>query len=366
MPAELNRILRTIRDLDERSEDLAAQIQENFEAAVARPPGKAGAEGAAALRARVAADQALLCQWAEEKVQLALAGHELLDVQEAGLATDVAALSAELAEAGQLADDGFPYDEGELGGAPEAAPRRGGRQGGASYGGGYDAGPGLDAAPSLEPRAGPRRTTVTLSLSRQQSEFGSEDYGAGGEAGLGAWGAGGDAARRGTARQRAAAAAAQQQQAAAAAAAADGGGAPRRRAASAAAHATAAAVAAMDEDDDGYGDAGEEAPPPAYEAAPVAAGAPLIEGLAEASAQLQAPGRPLEPAEIGPALVGRVAEMWWPEEGRWFLMQVQGVDAAKREVTLYYQTGEIETLSYEQLAQVASEQHVSLVLEDGR
>ena len=157
LPAELQRILNSIKDLDERSDgaqppqqqqlgrrccrrcgvlpatwcvllcrqltpftaaaapaapcfpaDLAAQIQENVEAALKMPPasggstrkgsssGAAEAEELAALRAQIESDQRLLIQFAEEKVQLAVQGYDLLEQHLAQADFDIMHLEQEV------------------------------------------------------------------------------------------------------------------------------------------------------------------------------------------------------------------------------------------------------------------------------
>ncbi|KDD71874.1 hypothetical protein H632_c4250p0, partial [Helicosporidium sp. ATCC 50920] len=101
LPPELQRILNTIRDLDERSEDLGVQIQEYMELCLQlKPsiPGRKTADDATLedLKARIEADQRLLIQFAEEKVQLACLGYDLLDNHLGQLDQDVTALAEEL------------------------------------------------------------------------------------------------------------------------------------------------------------------------------------------------------------------------------------------------------------------------------
>lgn len=183
MPAELNRLLRTIKELDIKSEgaqnrgcfnfavclglingshcqisaylaELAAQIQENFEAVMAKSPGKGDAAEVAAMRKRIEDDQALLIQWAEEKVQLALMGHDLLEMHQEVLAQDQSALYHELTEMGLMQDDAYGVDDGY--GLELQVPEPTGRRGGASrlqYAGSFDS---LEPA-ALELRPGERR-----------------------------------------------------------------------------------------------------------------------------------------------------------------------------------------------------------------
>jgi hypothetical protein len=336
------------------SPDLGASIQENFDALLNLAPGKAPAEEVAALRKRIEEDQALLIQWAEEKVQLALTGHELLDTQMAQLETDLASFRDELGEQGIEVGEGYVMDDYPMDVAPPEPVGR--RSGGARLGYGYD---------SLEPQASlgvgvgggggvaRKSTQIPLSLSRQQSGYGSEGgYGTGSEA------MGWDAARRGGGVVGGGGAGRR-----ASAAVPDPGYNSRRRAASAAVHATAVAVAALDEDDGGYGaPAAPGAGPVPGEQAPVLE--PYVPGLQHFSKSPQAPGRPLEEGDISPALVGRIAEVFWPDEANptasmWYLVKIETVNMVTKTAVIRYQNGEMEPdLS---LVDVARDQHMMLV-----
>ena len=332
--------------------DLAAQIQDEFELLLTKTPGKTPPEEIDGLRKKIEEEQALLIQWAEEKVQLALTGHELLDAQMGQLEGDLIAFKEELAEQGIEVDTGYVVDDYPMDmAAPETAARRGAsRMQFPSY-------ESLDPAASLEPRTGGRKSTqIPLSISRQQSGYGSEGYatgsdmlgweapskrggGGGGVGGGGAPGVGGSNRRSNVA---------------------EGYG-SRRRAASAAVHATAAAVAALDDDDGLYG-----AVPAPTDLAVVkyADLEPFVPGLLSAAKQPQAPGRPLTEEDIGPNLVGCVAEVFWPDEAdpegsSWYLVKIESVDMQSKTASIRYQNGEMEpTLS---LLEVAKEQHMMLI-----
>jgi hypothetical protein len=162
---------------------------------LSKNPGKGSAEEVSALRARIDADQRLLIQWAEEKVQLATAGHELLDAHDMQLLTDVSALQQELAETGRYVEDGYAEDGYDMPAPPsmeQAQPSR--RRGGGGQYAAYDLEP---PPPPVDARgAGGRRTTVTLSLPRAPSGYASEGYATGSDA-LGAGWEAQPAARRG-------------------------------------------------------------------------------------------------------------------------------------------------------------------------
>lgn len=45
---------------------------------------------------------------------------------------------------------------------------------------------------------------------------------------------------------------------------------------------------------------------------------------------------------IGPVLEGRHAELYWPPDGMWYLIEIQSVDVVRRTARIIYMTGEIE------------------------
>lgn len=328
--------------------ELAAQIQDEFELLLTKVPGKTPPEEIEALRKKIDEEQALLIQWAEEKVQLALTGHELLDAQMGHLESDLVAFKEELAEQGVEVDAGYAVDDYPMEmAAPETAARRSGAASRMQFGT-YES---LDPAPSLEPRTGGRKATqIPLSLSRQQSGYASEGYATGSDV-LGWEGpkrGGGGGATAATNRRSGAA---------------EGyGSGSRRRAASAAVHATAAAVAALD-DEDMYG-ANASLPAADLGGLKYAHLEPFVPGLHSAAKEPQAPGRPLTEEDIGPGLVGCVAEVYWPDEvhpedSLWYLVKIESVDMQTMTASIRYQNGEMEpTLS---LMEVARDQHMMLI-----
>ena len=158
--------------------ELAVQIQDNFDAVMAKPPGSKGDPAeVAALRKRIHEDQTLLIQWAEEKVQLAIAGHDMVKSFEIAIQKDVVELSTELQKAGLM--DG-EYEMDDYGMETLPAPELPGRRGGSrlQYAASYDS---LEPTPILETRPAPvRKAAAAPGMSRQQSGYGSEGgYGAG-------------------------------------------------------------------------------------------------------------------------------------------------------------------------------------------
>ncbi|KAL4433034.1 hypothetical protein ABPG77_006461 [Micractinium sp. CCAP 211/92] len=251
LPAELNRILNSIKDLDERSDDLAAQIQENVEAVLRMPPASGGAaatRGGKAgeskelreLRAQIDKDQQLLIQFAEEKVQLAVQGYDLLELHVGQADLDIVHLESELQAMGMgdaLGGVSMGAPDYSGGGFDEPAPKRAGSR--LRDVPSFDS---FDQAVPAEPK--PRKTTITLNLSRQISGF--ESAAAAGEAqtpGVDSLGAATQKRPASTAPRKAATPVPQP------VAPPTEGYQRNRRAAAAGVHAVAAEVAAMEEDD---------------------------------------------------------------------------------------------------------------------
>jgi hypothetical protein len=76
------------------------------------PSGKAQAEQVKEKMQKIKDDQSLLIQWAEEKVQLAMTGHQLLEKYAHSLEGDIASLTQYLTETGQLVDEYMPDEYG--------------------------------------------------------------------------------------------------------------------------------------------------------------------------------------------------------------------------------------------------------------
>ncbi|KDD72157.1 hypothetical protein H632_c3773p0, partial [Helicosporidium sp. ATCC 50920] len=85
---------------------------------------------------------------------------------------------------------------------------------------------------------------------------------------------------------------------------------------------------------------------------------PLLPGLEHAAEQPQAPGRLLTAADIGPGLVGRRAELYWPDNNLWYVIEIQSVDLVSRKASIFYTTGEAEVLD---LDDICKEGHLSLI-----
>jgi hypothetical protein len=328
--------------------DLASQIEAEFHLLLAKVPGKTPPDEITALRKKIEEEQALLIQWAEEKVQLALTGHELLDSQMANLSEDQNLFKEELNDQG-IEVDGYVDEYAMDIAPPESQGRRTGSR--MQFATPYDS---LDPQASLDPRGtgvggggGRKSNQISLSISRAQSGYGSEGYGTGSD--IIGWDAskqqrGGGSNRRNNV------------------GGGDQGYGSRRRAASASVHATTAAVAALDDDE--YANGGAAIPRSDMDPYQVAAMAELVPGLAHAAREPQAPGRPLTEQDINQNLVGRIAEVYWPDETNpsgslWYLVKIESVDLQRMTASIRYQNGEMEPdLS---LLEVARDEHMMLV-----
>ena len=72
----------------------------------------------------------------------------------------------------------------------------------------------------------------------------------------------------------------------------------------------------------------------------------------------QAPGSLLTAADIGPALEERMAELFWPDDNCWYLVQIKTVDMGKHAAQIAYVTGETEELD---LTEISAAGHMSLI-----
>jgi hypothetical protein len=84
--------------------------------------------------------------------------------------------------------------------------------------------------------------------------------------------------------------------------------------------------------------------------------------LLDSAPQPQLPGRLLRMEDITGELVGklagRLAEMFWPDDNMWYLIEIQRVNPGDKTATIVYKTGEIEDLNLQEIAQ---EGHMSLI-----
>ena len=80
--------------------------------------------------------------------------------------------------------------------------------------------------------------------------------------------------------------------------------------------------------------------------------------LKPSSTQLQAKGRFLETADVGPHLRGRWAELYWPDDGHWYLIEIQNVSSAGLTAHIMYYTRDTEEL---QLGDIIRDRHMHLI-----
>ncbi|WIA16715.1 hypothetical protein OEZ85_013370 [Tetradesmus obliquus] len=81
-------------------------------------------------------------------------------------------------------------------------------------------------------------------------------------------------------------------------------------------------------------------------------------GLMDSAQQPQLPGRLLQVSDIKPDLQGRQAEMFWPDDNMWYLIEIHRVNVIDKTATIVYRTGEVEELN---LQEIANEGHMSLI-----
>ena len=71
-----------------------------------------------------------------------------------------------------------------------------------------------------------------------------------------------------------------------------------------------------------------------------------------------AAGRLLVDTDVTPGLRGRQAELYWPDDGKWYLVAIQSLDTRTGKAKVQYATGEEETLD---LFEVARERQMNLL-----
>lgn len=314
LPAELQRLLITIKALDEKCLGLQQELQANVNALLQMPPQYLQPTPEYdEVSERVASDQKLLVQFAEEKVQLAQQAHDLLEVHALELERVTDDLEKELRRSNP--DDGLGLDAylndsvNFLDNARGKTPR-------------LDdwtvplpePPPSLATAPSMVLAAAaappPAKKASQLVASK------------------------GKRAR-------------------------DEDGAPFQQLKKKAS--VAALALPLQPSYEEYGleaplQGYEEAPPPAEPGGPVPfMRAPPAGYKASAQRpQAQAFGGEthfLTPADVKQDLVGRHAELFWPDDNLWYLIEIQSVDVATKEARVLYSTGDFETLNLEETAQ---------------
>lgn len=66
----------------------------------------------------------------------------------------------------------------------------------------------------------------------------------------------------------------------------------------------------------------------------------------------------LQVQDIRPELQGRQAEMYWPDDNMWYLIEIHTVNVVNKTAIIVYRTGEVEELN---LSEIANEGHMSLI-----
>ncbi|BDA48142.1 probable inhibitor of growth protein 1 homolog at N-terminal half [Coccomyxa sp. Obi] len=97
----------------------------------------------------------------------------------------------------------------------------------------------------------------------------------------------------------------------------------------------------------------EDAPPPYMPIVP--------QGMSTSAPAPQALGRLLTHADINERLKGRRAELYWPDDNLWYLIEIHEVDTTNHKAQIMYVTGETEELD---LLEIVREGHMSLISEN--
>lgn len=141
------------------------------------------------------------------------------------------------------------------------------------------------------------------------------------------------------------------QQAATGAAGAGAGGRPVKRARGGGGRGGAAAAKSEPAaDGDGAADEGAEPPLPNFPHGTTQGG--------HASFRPNPAGRMLRASDIAPSLAGRFAELLWPDDALWYVVQIAAVDARAGTAQIIYSTGEQEDLD---LKEILRDEHMSLL-----
>ena len=78
----------------------------------------------------------------------------------------------------------------------------------------------------------------------------------------------------------------------------------------------------------------------------------------DSSDKPQVPGKFLLDKDINESLVGRHAELFWPDDSSWYLIEIQGVDTEAKKARIMYATGEVEEL---ELDDIARDKHMTII-----
>uniref|UniRef100_A0A7S2Z3T3 Alfin N-terminal domain-containing protein n=1 Tax=Chloropicon laureae TaxID=464258 RepID=A0A7S2Z3T3_9CHLO len=85
---------------------------------------------------------------------------------------------------------------------------------------------------------------------------------------------------------------------------------------------------------------------------------PVNEPKAQASAKPLGIGRLLTEDDIGQDLKGRQAELFWPDDNLWYLIEIQSVNAKVKQARIMYTDGSTEELD---LDEIIRDGHMSLI-----
>ncbi|CAK0784877.1 hypothetical protein CVIRNUC_008082 [Coccomyxa viridis] len=367
LPSELARIMNNIKALDERSAAMRDTIAENLEIFLSRPlgPRKAGSELPSEmvdLKRVIDEDQRTYVQWAEEKLSLANIAADLLIQHRTAVDKDVGALLAELKAADYDDDTVMEYTP------PEETNRR-------------------QRQREIEAER-EREQKMKAELRRQERELAEMEQQRNAEA----------AAAQAAAQAEAATAAEPQgepplrqkgpptgkgnrkeQEMAITPTAVDTGVPKRKSSGAGGAHmplqmnlsgriSPMDAMASTPSQFRGLGNlpgilsqpmpmetdrSGEDEEPrePTY--------MPIVPaGMSTSAPAPQALGRLLTMEDISKDLKGRRAELWWPDDSLWYLIEIHDVDIPLKKAHITYVTGETEVLD---LLDIVREGHMSLI-----
>lgn len=323
---EMQRILTTVKVLDERSVELSESLQHDIDALVALPPHHTNAHDPARvaeyndLAARVQQQQAMLLQFASEKVNLAQQAHDLVEMHAVELERTLDQFETELKNSGMM--DAYEQGADGFGGYEAAPPPPPSTTGGGSK---------RDRELSIKPEAQPwdmgqpaaempppapayTKKATQAPPKRPRDEDG-DGFGGG------------------------------------------GGGNQRRMKSS---RASAAALAA-DADGGGGGYTPRGAPTPSEEPSEISFMNPPPHGLKPSAPSPQLGSRLLMYSDINEALIGRHAEMYWPDDLMWYVVEIQSLDMRTKLARVVYWTGEMEDLVLDDIAKAG---HMMLIDSD--
>ncbi|KAK9849007.1 hypothetical protein WJX84_005023 [Apatococcus fuscideae] len=361
VPPEVRRLVQTIHELDARCEELKDRLRQRVQVCLDKPSAgnpKANAEAIEEvneMRLSIAADQQRLCQWSEEKVALACNCCDLLDWHSQKLTREIRAFDSEL-----KAENALKLEYVELPGpSPEELKRQ--------------------RLKEMEVERGRQETRKrerdVVDPDKKASAVVAEPME---EVGLGsapATPADGFAvppprvpARSSLLSSKAAGDRVRQSPEQLP------GHMPKRKAAQRAGQAAASLMAAENgRDEDGnplpaalpgadglYVEMPGLVPEGAEGSAPINFTRQIPDGMKQSADNPQAVGRLLTHEDIGPALKGRQAELFWPDDNLWYLIEISDVNLEMHKAQIIYWTGETEELDLEE---IVKEGHMSLILD---